>query len=129
MTKHFSDSLYPFRLVMCSDDDQPLIMEIFTGFNSRDELTISIEYTDYEEPKYNCSTAAVVKTDDARAMARRHKVDYQHLPDFISECMGEWREIVNPTLNQVRDCFKEITECLLDERCRFRIIHTKGKYV
>lgn len=127
MTKHFSDLFNYLSLVMCSDDDQPMIMEIFAGFNLRNELTISIEYTDYEDRRYNCSTAAVVNTDDARAMARRHKVDYYSLPRFISECMKEWQEIINPTFNQVCDCFKEITECLLDEGCRFRIIRTTGK--
>ena len=35
--------------------------------------------------------------------------------------MAEWRELVNPDFRQVRACFKEITECLLDEGCRLKI--------
>lgn len=111
---------------MCSDDDQPIIMEINSGFNSTGELTISADYFDYEEPGYNCSTAVVVNEDDAREMARRHNVKYMDLPVFIAQCMEEWSGLINPNCNQVRECFKEITDALLDEGCRFKLINTYG---
>ncbi len=81
-------------------------MDLLVGFNFSDELVIVIDFFDYEEPAYNCSTAAIVNTDDARIMARRHNIAYSQLPRFIVECMAEWREIINPSLNNVRDCFK-----------------------
>lgn len=126
MGKHISDTLYSCRHVMSSDEDQPIVMDINIGFNLRDELTVSVDLYDYDQPWYNCSTAAVVNKDDLRKIAKRHKIDIDDLPEFISECMAEWREIVNPDFDQVVDCFKEITECLLDEGCRFRIIRTYG---
>ena len=113
-------------MVMWTDVDQPIIMEIKTGFTVRDELAVCIDLQDYDDPRYNCSTMAVVNEDDARVMARRHKVDYWDLPLFIAECMSEWREIVNSDFKQAVDCFKEITECLLDEGCRFKIVRTYG---
>ncbi len=112
---------------MCSDDDQPIVMSIVAGFNSRDELTVTVDFHDYEVSGNCCSTAAVVNSDDARAMARRHKVAFYYLPLFIAECMEGWHSIVNSDFNQVRDCFKEITECLLDEGCRLRIVRTYGQ--
>lgn len=111
---------------MCTDDDQPIIMFVSTGFTVRDELAVSINMLDYDDPRYNCSTAAIVNEDDARAMARRHGVKYSDLPLFIAQCMIEWHEIVNSDFKQASDCFKEITECLLDEGCRFRIVRTYG---
>lgn len=127
MKNHLSDLLHSYRFIMGSDDDQPIVMEIYAGFNFRDQLTISVDFINYDDYSYNCSTAAVIDIDDAKAMARRHEVRYHRLPAFIAECMEDWRRIINPSLNQVRDCFKEITECLLDERCRFRITRTTGK--
>ncbi|MDE7154417.1 MAG: hypothetical protein K2O00_08285 [Muribaculaceae bacterium] len=126
MGKHFSDRLrccsYPFG----SDDDQPMVMEICVGINSNDELVVSVDFHDYNNPAYNCSTAAVVNGGDARRMARRHGVRFEELPRFVSDCMAQWRELVNPTFGQVVSCFKEITECLLDERCRFRVERSYG---
>ncbi len=112
---------------MNSDDDQPIIMEIIVGFNISGQLEICLDLTDYEEPEYNCSTTAVVNLEDSHKMSRNHHVKHSQLPKFISECMEEWREIINPTFTQVRGCFKEITECLLDEGCRFKIKRTYGK--
>lgn len=128
MGKHISDSLYlPCCQIINSDDDQPIIMEIIVGFNQSGQLVVCADLYDYEEPEYNCSTAAVVNLEDSRKMARRHRVEHNQLPHFIGECMEEWGTIINPTLSQVRDCFKEITECLLDEGCRLKIIRTYGK--
>lgn len=128
MGKHISDCLHSCCHVMSSDEDQPIIMDIYVGLTMRDELVISLDLSDYDEPLHNASTAAIVNIDDARHMAKRHKIKYESLPRFISECMEEWREIINPDFRQVKDCFKEITECLLDEGCRFKIkrIYSKG---
>lgn len=112
---------------MCSDEDQHIVMEIHAGFTVRNELAVSVDLYDYEEPWYNCSTAAIVNIDDARRMAHRHRVPYDRLPMFIVSCMEDWREIVNANFRQVVACFKEITECLLDEGCRFRIERTCGR--
>lgn len=128
MGKHISDSLYlPCCQIMNSDDDQPIIMEIIAGFNLSGQLVICVDLYDYEEPEYNCSTAAVVNIEDSRKMAKHHRMKHNQLPKFISECMEEWGDIINPTFTQVRDCFKEITECLLDEGCRIKIKRTYGK--
>lgn len=128
MNKHICDSLHSSWLVLVSDEEQPVVIELCVGFNVSGALVISADLYDYDEPEYECSTAAIVNVDDAFAMARRHKVRYSDLPRFISDCMEEWDSVINPTLRDVRDCFKEITESLLDEGCRFRIKRTYGKY-
>lgn len=128
MGKHISDSLYTPRChIMSSDEDQPIVMDIYVGFNISDQIVVCVDLHDYDEPEYNCSTAAIVNLDDSRKMARHHRVKHSRLPIFIAECMEEWGYVINPDFNQVRDCFKEITECLLDEGCRFKIIHTYGR--
>lgn len=128
MGKHISDSLYlPCCHILNSDDDQPIIMEIIVGFNLTGQLVVCVDLLDYEEPEYNCSTAAVVNLEDSQKMARHHRVKHHHLPKFIGECMEDWDAIINPTFTDVRNCFKEITECLIDEGCRFKIERTYGK--
>lgn len=127
MAKHITDNLHNCFPVIVSDEDQPIVMEIHVGFNPSEALTVSVDYIDYDEPEYNCSTAAVVNETDAHEMARHHKVKYSELPHFIAECMApKWDIIINPDSHQVRECFKEITECLLDEGCRFTIERTYG---
>lgn len=112
---------------MSSDEDQPIVMDMYVGFNISDRLVICVDLHDYDEPEYNCSTAVVVNPEDSHSMAHHHRVKHSALPGVIADCMGEWGEIINPTFTQVRDCFKEIIECLLDEGCRFRIERTYGK--
>ncbi len=127
MGKHISDSLYsPCCHIMSSNEDQPIVMDIYVGFNISAQLAVCVDLHDYDEPEYNCSTAAV-NLDDSHLMARHHRVKHSRLPIFIAECMEEWCEVINPNFNQVRDCFKEITECLLDEGCRFKIVRTYGR--
>lgn len=112
---------------MSSDDDQPIVMDMYVGFDISQQLIVSVDLHDYDEPEYNCSTAAVVNRWDARAMARRNRLKPSRLPLFIAERMAEWGQVINPTFAQVRDCFKEITDLLLDQGCRLKIIRTHGK--
>ena len=112
--------------VASSKHSEPQVLRISVGFNTTNELTVSIDsYHRFAAP-YNCSTAAVVNPEDALAMARRHRIDFAELPRFISDCMASWRRSPNMGRGQVLRCFKEITENLLDERCRFRIVRTTG---
>lgn len=126
MEKHFCERLRSRCLVMSSDNDQTVVMDICVGFTDGNELAVSADLYDYEDSRNDCSTAAVVNSDDALKMARRHRISYAELPTFIAECMAEWREVINPRCSQVADCFKEITEHLLAEGCHFRIERTYG---
>lgn len=128
MSKIKSSSLFHRVWIMGSDDDQPIIQEIYVGFDNRDRLIVSIDNIDYEDRRYNCSTWVVLDKDEAELLARRLKVKYYRLPIFISECMEDWREIINADFTQVKACFKEIIECLLDEGCRFCIERTYGPH-
>lgn len=113
---------------MSSDEDQPIVQDLFAGFDVSGNLVVVIDNVNYYDERYCCSTAAVVRRSDAMRMARRLKVAYHKLPLFICECMEEWNEVLNPTFNQVQDCFKEIIECLIDEGCRIRFRRTKGRH-
>lgn len=129
MGKHISESLCsPSYLIMSSDDDQPAVMDLYVGFDFRNRLVVCADYSNYDQPSFNCSTAAVVDIDDAHEMARRNGVRYRQLPFFIADCMERWGRIVNAGFGHVEACFKEITECLLDEGCRFRIERTCGSH-
>lgn len=113
--------------VFCSDEDQTTVEDITVGFDSRQNLIILLEYTDYDSPSHNSSIHAKVDADEAAMLAARLEIPLTRLPSFISESMDDYSSIINPTLSQVRDCFKEITECLLDEGCHFSIIRTPSR--
>lgn len=128
MGQHLSDGITSPRChIISSDNDQTIVMDITIGFNRSEQLMVCVDLFDYEEPEYNCSTAAVVDPDDSRVMASHHRLEHSRLPEFIRECMEDWGEIINPTLTQVKECFKEITDALLEEDCRFKIVRTYGK--
>lgn len=116
-----SNLLNNCRWIMGSDDDQPIVNEIYIGFDPLDNFIITIDHLNYYNHSRDCSTWATVERDEAIALADRLEVDLPQLPDFFKEWMAVWRRIPNASLSQVIACFKEITECLLDERCHFRI--------
>ena len=126
--KHIGPTLHSAQTVLESDEDQPIIMELSVGFDSSQRLTIAADFYDYEDSRFNCSTAVTVNKGDASAMARRHKVRYSQLPRFINECMAEWDEIPLPGVRDVRACMKEIIECLIEEGCRLRVSRTYGRH-
>lgn len=121
----FDEIVIPYH-IMNSDEDQTVVIDLGVGCTRKGELIIYAEYTDYENPRYDCVTWVTLSNTEARRLARRLDVSFVKLPKLISDSMDEWSYIVNPTLTQVRDCFKEITECLLDEGSRFRIHRTIG---
>lgn len=106
---------------MCSDEDCTAVEDLVVYINTRKELVVRLDHTDYGNARRNRSTLAVVPDDDTSRLAERLDVTLSGLPDCIGECMDRWTHIVNPGFRHVRNCFKEITECLLDEGCRFRI--------
>lgn len=124
---HIGEKLHSPRLIMSSDVDRNVVIAIIAGFTVRGELAITADLHNLTSPRRNCSTAAIVNTDDSHKMARCHNVRHEHLPQFIVTCFEEWRRNPHPDLKDALDCFKELTECLLDEGCRFRIERTVGK--
>lgn len=112
--------------IISSDEDQDVVIDIYAGFTKQDDLIISCERSNYNDPRDNLTTAAIVKKHDARLIAKNHHIPYRDIPQLVHDAMNLYREIINPTPQQIIDCFKEITECLLDEGCRFRIIRTRA---
>lgn len=110
-----------------SHEDFSVVEDLYAGFDNDFNLIILCEHTDYDAPDYNCAICAIVKKEEAYRLAKRLKVSLCELPMEISNSMSEWNEIACPMPRDVRDCFKEITECLLEEGCRFKIERTYGK--
>ena len=127
MGKHISESLFSTYLVMSSDDDAPIVRDVVVGFNRDKQITVCIDHCDYEQKEYNCSTGFVVNREDGFKLARKLKVRYSELPYYIAVFMKEWREIINPTLYQAKECFCEIYDNFLAEDCRLKMIYSYGK--
>ncbi len=115
------EDLICFAYVFNSHDDFSVVENLYTGFDSGFNLIVVCEHIDYDYPEYNCATYAIVKKEEAYCLAKRLKVSLHDLPKEISDAMSDWHEIACAVPNDVRACFKEITECLIDEDCHFTI--------
>lgn len=127
MGNHFTEEIHGPYFIMCSDEDQPKVMDLYAGYNSRKQLVIACDFSDYDDEGHNCATAAIVDKEDAEALAKRLDVSFEELPKLISDNMEEWREIINPDCDQVVNCFTEITEMLVEDGCRYKIVRKYGK--
>lgn len=116
-----SDDLIRCICVFNSHEDFSVHEAIYVGYDDNLNLIIMCEYTDSDEPDYDCATYAILNKHEATRLAKRLKVTLLNLPLEIADSMSEWDEIVCPLPSDVRSCFKEITECLIDEGCHFRI--------
>lgn len=112
---------------MSSDEDQPAVENLYVGFDASMRLIVTIEYVDYEKPEYTCSVSAVVNKEDAFNLSKKLKVTMMDLPDAINESMEEYTEIANADFQQVEECFKEVTNCLINEKCPYKIVRKYGK--
>jgi len=115
------ENLICLAYVFHSHDDFTVIEDLYAGFDNNFNLIILCEHTDIDEPDFNCATCAILKKDEAFRLAKRLKVSLQELPMEISDAMSDWRQIACPMPNDVIDCLKGITECLIDEGCHFHI--------
>lgn len=50
-------------LIISSDDDQPIVQDLYVLIDSSYKLTVSVTNIDYEDDRYNCSTSAIVSPD------------------------------------------------------------------
>lgn len=116
-------------LLLCSDEDQPVVEDLTICVNTVGQLIVKLERTDYTGEYNGSETLMIVDPDDTLTLAASHGVSPAGLPDYIADCMEGWTEIVNPTFDNVRECFQEIGNCLLDEGYHYRIeTRTTGKY-
>ncbi len=116
-----SDDLIRCVCVFNSHEDFSVYEAIYVGYDDNLNLVIICEHIDYDEPDYDCATYAILSKYEATRLAKRFKATLLNLPLEIANSMSEWDEIVCPVPRDVRNCFKEITECLIDEGCHFRI--------
>lgn len=116
-----SDDLIRCVCVFNSHEDFSVYEAIYAGYDDSLNLIIMCEHTDCDEPDYDCATYAILSKHEATRLAKLLKVTISNLPLEIAESMSEWDEIVCPLPSDVRNCFKEVTECLIDEGCHFRI--------
>ncbi len=116
-----SDDLIRCVCVFNSHEDFSVYEAIYVGYDDNLNLVIMCEHIDYDEPDYDCATYALLSKHEAVRLARRLKVTLLNLPLEIANSMSEWDEIVCPLPSDIRNCFKEITECLIYEGCHFRI--------
>ncbi len=117
--------LWTYRYIMSSDEDQPKVEDLYVGFDASKSLVVVIEHIDYEEPRYNHTVAAIVSKEEAFKLSKRLKVPMLQLPDVISEAMDEYSRIVNADFSDVRACFKDILDCFVGEKCRYKIVRRR----
>lgn len=99
----------------------------YVGFGTYMNLVVTIEQNNYKEPECFCPVAAAVNKENAFDLSRRLKVPMVNLPSVIHESMEKYTEIVNADFYQIKECFKEIMDRFLHEKCPYRIVRKYGK--
>lgn len=116
------NNLFLETLVMSSDEDQPIIHDLIVGFSeSTRNLVIQIETQDYERGETRINVSATVAKEDAYRLGKRLRTPLTSLPSFITDCMDDYRKIVNANLYDLQDCFKAILDALVSEHCRYTL--------
>lgn len=101
--------------------DYGVYEDVHVGYDEDMNLIVMCEHTDYDEQDYDCAVYAILNNHEAFRLARRLKVTLPDLPSEIAKSMTEREETECPYPYEAGDCFKEITECMIYEGCRFRI--------
>ncbi len=122
------NELFLSQYVFCSDDDCPVVEEIFVGYAESLDLIVLLEHTNYDKPENNCCTYAKIEKAVAFKLAKRLRASMTELPGIINDSVAGYGDIVNPTIGQVRDCFRDILSRLSYEKCKFRLIRTYGSH-
>lgn len=117
------DDLFLLEFIFSSDDDQPVVEDIYVGYDSYLNLVVMIEHTDYDYPHYNGCTYALIKKENAYKLAKRLRASMSELPCIIQESSDGYDDIINPNFQQTRDCFYDILRRLSYEHCKYRLIH------
>lgn len=117
-----STDLFLSYSVLNSDDDGNPFAEIVVGYDKKLNLVVLLELTDYDYPEFSSSARVVVSKDEAYELAKRLNVPMVSLSEVILDSVDEeYYKIINPSIKVVRDCFKEIIDCFIEEHCRIRI--------
>lgn len=114
--------------VMCSDEDQMIVEDIWIGYDRELNLLVELRYTNYEEREYSHSIFMCMGEEEAYGLAQRLHTSLHGLPHLIGNIFGEkYKGYVNPCCYDVHTCFKEILDFLLDYGCHYRIMERPGK--
>lgn len=120
--KH-NDLICP-NFIFGSHDDFSIILDLYVGYDNDFNLVILCEQTNYERPDSICALCAIVEKEEAYKLSRKLNVSMNDLPREISNAMSHYEKINCPEPSDVRDCFREITECIVEEGCKFKMIKT-----
>lgn len=120
------DDLFLTDCIYTSDEDADMVEDIFVGYDPMMNLNVVLEHSDYSEPQYNCFICAEINKDDAYELAKRLHVKMTQISEAFRASIADYTHLVNPTLSQTRDCFKELLDFIADNNCRYKIHRTFG---
>lgn len=119
--------LWTTYLIMSSDEDQPVVEDLYAAFDESMNFILAVEHTDYDFRDSSCMVYAVVSREEAFKLAKAYGVSVKELPKAIAESVSEYTEMVNADLSDVSDCFREITDLFTEKNCRFKVLREYGK--
>lgn len=114
--------LFLCSYVFSSDDDGNPVADIYVGYDASLNLIVLFELTDYDFPEFNSSCSAIIDKHEAYWLSKRLEVPMSDLPGFISNSVDEsYYEIINPSVRDTRECFRDLLDCFIAEGCHLRI--------
>lgn len=76
------------KLLIETDNDQPVVATVTVGFDDKSSLVIRLERTDYEQPARSFVKSAQISREDAYRLAKGLKVSLVELPALLNARFG-----------------------------------------
>lgn len=115
------DELLRLECIFSSHEDFSVMESLYAGFDRDLNLLVLCRHEDDDHPENNRTTCAVVDKDEAYALSKKLGVAMRDLPETLADIMKDYRRIPCPMPSDVRRCFKDLTEVLLDEGCKMKV--------
>lgn len=111
-------------LIIFSDDDQPIVSYLSSGFDDSFNFVVCLEKEAYIEDDLTAKTRrkitlAIVNKDETYELAKKLNVHLIDLPKHLSDEFDN--NIVNPSLSQVSQFFSEVLSFLQNHGVHYTI--------
>ena len=76
------------KLLIETDNDQPVVATVTVGFDDKSSLVFRLERTDYEQPARSFVKSAQISREDAYRLAKGLKVSLVEVPALLNTRFG-----------------------------------------
>ena len=107
--------------IMSTDEDQPIVEDVLSGFDDAFNFVINVVRTDYRNGHTRFKIAVTVAKEDAFNLSKSLGCHMTELPEAVGKQVAGRVGKPNPGFGDVRHCVSAIIDVLLDNDCRYSL--------